>query len=58
MNSIDSNKKKFSSEQREELKMLKVRFEKNMNYHKSLEWVKVQARLDPESSQGRLSVYQ
>jgi len=40
------NKRELSSEQREELlKALKARFEKNMNRHKGLEWVKVQAKL-------------
>jgi hypothetical protein len=40
-------KKKLSSEQREELlRALKARFEKNMNRHKGLEWVKIQAKLD------------
>ena len=46
-----SNKKKLSSEQKEELlQTLKNRFEKNMNRHKGLEWVKVKAKLeaDPE----------
>ncbi|HZI86070.1 MAG TPA: DUF4256 domain-containing protein [Pyrinomonadaceae bacterium] len=39
-------KKKLSAEQREELlRALKTRFEKNMNRHKSLEWAKVQAKL-------------
>ena len=48
MSKINSNKKKLSSEQREEqLKALKTRFEKNMNRHKGLEWAKVQAKLDP-----------
>jgi len=43
----NSNKKKLSSEQREELlKILKTRFEKNMNRHKGIEWTKVQARLE------------
>jgi hypothetical protein len=47
MNKINSNKKKLSPEQREELlKTLKARFEKNMNRHKNLEWVKVQAKLE------------
>src|ERR1700761_8512348 len=37
----------ISKEQREEmLKTLKVRFEKNMNRHKGIEWTKVQARLE------------
>jgi len=40
-------KKKLSPEQREKLlKILKARFEKNMKRHKSLEWAKVQAKLD------------
>src|SRR6187455_2702156 len=40
-------KKKLSSDQHEELlKTLKVRFEKNMNRHKGLDWAKVQARLE------------
>src|SRR5215470_11006594 len=48
MNTL-SNKKKLSTEQREELlKTLKARFEKNMNRHKGLEWAKVKAKLDPE----------
>ena len=42
-----SNKKELSPEQREELlTALKARFEKNMNRHKSLEWAKVQGRLE------------
>jgi hypothetical protein len=41
------NKKEFSPEQREELlKALKGRFEKNMTRHKSLEWPKLQAKLE------------
>src|SRR2546430_7657484 len=44
---INSNKKEVSPEQREELcRALKARFEKNMNRHKSLEWAKVQAKLE------------
>jgi len=40
-------KKKLSPDQREELlRALKARFEKNMDRHRGLEWVKVQARLD------------
>ena len=47
MSKINSNKKKLSSEQREEqLKALNTRFEKNMNRHKGLEWAKVQAKLE------------
>jgi len=42
-----SNKKVLSPEHREEiLKTLMTRFEKNMNRHKSLEWVKVKAKLE------------
>jgi hypothetical protein len=41
------NKKELSPGQREELlRALKARFEKNMNRHKGLEWVKVQAKLE------------
>ncbi|HUH95949.1 MAG TPA: DUF4256 domain-containing protein [Anaerolineales bacterium] len=47
MNNINSNKKKLSPQQRAELlKALKVRFERNMNRHKGLEWAKVQAKLE------------
>lgn len=42
-----SNKKELSPEQRDELlRILKVRFEKNMNRHEGLEWAKVQAKLE------------
>lgn len=46
-----NTKKKLSPEQREDLlKVLKTRFEKNMNRHKGLEWAKILAKLeaDPE----------
>jgi hypothetical protein len=47
MNNITSNKKQLSPQQREELlRALKGRFERNMNRHKSLEWAKVQAKLE------------
>lgn len=47
MNNTNSDKKKLSPEQREELlKTLQARFEKNMNRHKGLEWAKVQAKLE------------
>jgi len=50
MNNINSNKKKLSPKQREELlRALKARFEKNMNRHKGLEWAKVQAKLEANS---------
>lgn len=42
-------------EVREELvKILKVRFEKNMNRHKSLEWAKILAKLNSELSAEKL----
>jgi hypothetical protein len=45
----NSNKKQLPQEQREELlKVLKARFEKNMNRHKDLEWNKIQAKLDAD----------
>jgi hypothetical protein len=41
------SKKELAPAQREELfKILKTRFEKNMNRHKGLEWAKVKARLE------------
>src|SRR6188474_2488360 len=47
MKTNNSNKKKLSSEQRDELlKTLKTRFEKNMNRHKDIDWTKVQAKLE------------
>ncbi len=47
MSNSRSSKKKLSSEQRQELlSTLKVRFEKNMNRHKGLDWANVQARLE------------
>ena len=43
----NKNKKELSPKRREELlKALKARFEKNMNRHKDLEWVQVQAKLE------------
>lgn len=42
--------KKFSPDQRKELiKVLKDRFEKNMNRHKGLVWAQVQIRLDADA---------
>ena len=44
---INSNKRVLSPQQSGELlQALKVRFEKNMNRHKGLEWSKVRARLE------------
>jgi hypothetical protein len=62
MPNIKTNKKELSPKQpalpagrREELlRALKARFEKNMNRHQGLQWAKVQAKLDPESSGGKL----
>jgi hypothetical protein len=46
MGKTKNDKKKLSAEQSAELlKVLKTRFEKNMNRHKGLEWAKVQAKL-------------
>ena len=43
---MKSNKKELSREQGNELvKLLKTRFEKNMNRHKGLEWGKVETKL-------------
>jgi hypothetical protein len=45
------NKKELSPEQQEELlSVLKVRFEKNSNRHSGLEWTKIQARLEANTS--------
>jgi hypothetical protein len=47
MNNINSNKKKLSPKQYDELlRALKARFEKNMNRHKGHGWAKVQAKLE------------
>lgn len=47
--------KELSTEQREELlNTLKVRFEKNMNRHKSIAWIEVQAKLEHMSPKGKL----
>ena len=44
---MKSNKKKLPPEQNEELlKILKTRFDKNMNRHKGIEWEKVKAKLE------------
>ena len=55
MNNINSNKKELSPEQRELLlRVLKVRFEKNMDRHNGLEWAKVQTKLDPPAGGEKL----
>ena len=44
---MKSNKKELSPKESEELlKILKTRFEKNMNRHKGVEWAKVNAKLE------------
>jgi hypothetical protein len=44
---MNNTKKTLSPEQREQLlKIVKTRFEKNMNRHKGLEWAKVEAKLE------------
>jgi hypothetical protein len=54
MSSVETIKE-LSPEQREELlRALKARFEKNMNRHKGLEWVKVLAKLDPPAGGEKL----
>lgn len=46
MSKIKSNEKKLSSKQCDELlTILKVRFERNMNRHKGIDWIKVQDKL-------------
>jgi hypothetical protein len=50
MKNINSHKKELSAEQREELlRVLKSRFEKNMNRHKGLEWAKLPAKLEADT---------
>jgi hypothetical protein len=47
MAKMNSNKRELPAKQREELlRVLKARFEKNMNRHKGVEWAKVQAKLE------------
>ncbi|HEV8047317.1 MAG TPA: DUF4256 domain-containing protein [Terriglobales bacterium] len=47
---LKRNKKELSPEQREDLlRALKVRFEKNMNRHKGLEWANAQAKLEADA---------
>ena len=44
---MNSGKKELSSKEREELlRVLQARFDKNMNRHRSVEWAKVQAKLE------------
>ena len=46
MKSVGTKKDLSPGEREELLKMLKARFEKNMNRHKGLAWAKVQAKLE------------
>ncbi|MDB5287724.1 MAG: hypothetical protein JWR05_2673 [Mucilaginibacter sp.] len=51
---MSNNKNKLSAEQQEELLgILKARFEKNMSRHKSVEWTKVQAKLQANAEKLR-----
>jgi hypothetical protein len=51
---MKSDRTALSREQREELlRDLKTRFEKNMNRHKALEWVKVQGKLEANAEKWR-----
>ena len=44
---MNGNKRELSPEERQELvRVLKVRFEKNMSRHEGLAWAKVQAKLE------------
>ncbi|MBT2619343.1 MULTISPECIES: DUF4256 domain-containing protein [Chryseobacterium] len=46
---MKKNKKISSEQSRELLKVLKIRFEKNMNRHKDLDWNKIQTKLEANS---------
>jgi hypothetical protein len=51
MSKMKSNKRQLSREEGEELvQTLRDRFERNMNRHKGLEWVEVQAKLEGDSA--------
>ena len=56
MKNINNNKtKKLPEQQREALlKILKDRFEKNINRHKGLEWAKIEVRLESDPDRGKL----
>lgn len=55
MSKSKSNQKELSLQQREGLiAVLKMRFEKNMNRHKSLKWADVEAKLAAKSSGDKL----
>ena len=47
---MSSNKKELSPKQHKELlETLKIRFEKNMNRHKGIEWAEVQVKLEADT---------
>jgi hypothetical protein len=46
MNNMNAKKNLSAAQQEELLGTLKIRFEKNMNRHKGLDWVKVEAKLE------------
>jgi hypothetical protein len=46
MPGVESKKKLSPAQRAELLRVLKARFEKNMNRHKGLEWARVQAKLE------------
>jgi hypothetical protein len=49
MNNIGNNKNKLPAEQGKELlKILKARFEKNMQRHKAIDWLNVQSKLEAD----------
>jgi hypothetical protein len=51
MSNIDKNKMDLTPDQNKELlKALKARFEKNMKRHEGIEWTKVQAKLEANTS--------
>lgn len=50
-----SIKKELTADQRKDLlKILKTRFEKNMNRHKGLDWTKIQTKLEAKSAADKL----
>ncbi|MFL6538582.1 MAG: DUF4256 domain-containing protein, partial [Chthoniobacterales bacterium] len=50
MKAIETKKKLSTTERKELLETLQERFEKNMNRHKSLVWLKVKGRLEANSA--------
>ena len=55
MKKTKSIKKELQADQRKDLiKILKTRFEKNMNRHKGLEWTKIQSKLEAKSAADKL----